>query len=62
MNLVMLLPVLGFAQGNGGITNENASAKIEWVGMAPNGDYIVRVYNKQICTADMTVQWGGTSR
>ena len=58
----MLLPVLGFAQGNGGITNENASAKIEWVGIAPTGDYIARVYNKQNCTTDMTVQWGGTAR
>lgn len=57
----MLLPVLGFAQGNGGITNENASTKIEWIGIT-NGNYVVKVTNKQSCAVDMNVQWGGTSR
>lgn len=58
IGLLMLLPVLGFSQGNGGITNENTSTKIEWVGQN-SGKYIVRVTNKQNCAADMRVQWGG---
>ena len=62
MSLVMMLPVLGFAQGNGGITNENASAKIEWIGMSPNGSYVVKVTNKQTCQASMRVQWNGNTQ
>ncbi len=57
----MMLPALSYAQGNGGISNENASTKIEWVGQS-NNKYVVRVTNKQSCTAEMRVQWGGMSQ
>jgi hypothetical protein len=60
--LVMMAPMLGFTQGNGGITNENASTKIEWIGHSLNGQYIVKVTNKQNCSVPMRVQWGGTNR
>jgi len=60
--LVMMLPALSYAQGNGGISNENASTKIEWVSHSQNGQYVVRVTNKQNCTAEMRVQWGGTNQ
>jgi len=58
----MMTPILGFAQGNGGISSENSSTKFEWIGISPNNQYIVKVTNKQSCTAEMRVQWGGTSQ
>jgi len=57
----MMIPMLGFAQGNGGITNENSSTKIEWLNQVGN-QYVVRVTNKQSCPANMRVQWGGSAQ
>lgn len=59
--MALMLPMLGFAQGNGGISNENTSTKIEWVGII-NGSYVVKVTNKQSCQVDMRVQWNGSTQ
>ena len=42
---------------NGGITNENASLKLEYAGMA-NGMTVVKVTNKDTCQTNARVQWG----
>jgi hypothetical protein len=55
ITLAMILPTLGFSQ-NGGITNESVSTKIEWLGIT-NGQYIVRVTNKQNCEVPIKIQW-----
>lgn len=43
---------------NGGISNENASLKIEYNGMTASGQTIVKVTNKDTCTSNVRMQWG----
>ena len=62
IGLAILMPMLGFGQGNGGISSENTTTKIEWIGHSPTGQYIVKVTNKQSCEVNMRVQWGGTNQ
>lgn len=52
--------IICFSQ-NGGQANENASSKIEEIGF--NGTYvIIKVTNKQNCTAEMRVSFGNDTR
>lgn len=50
-----ILNVGSFAQ-NGGMSNENASMKIEYVSQN-SSTTIVKVTNKDSCTSNITVQW-----
>jgi len=46
---------------NGGISNENASLKLEYAGMA-NGMIVVKVTNKDTCETNARVQWAQNYR
>ena len=55
---LLLLTVASFGKAqNGCMANENASLKIEYVNTAA-GLVTVKVTNKDICTANIRVQWG----
>lgn len=54
--LLLTVASLGKAQ-NGGMANENAALKIEYVN-TNNGFVTVQVTNKDTCTANIRVQWG----
>jgi len=53
---MMIACTLNLSAQNGGMSNENAALKIEYAGMN-NGMTVVKVTNKDTCTADMRVQW-----
>ena len=53
---MMIASTLNLSAQNGGMSNENAALKIEYSGMN-NGMTVVKVTNKDTCTADMRVQW-----
>ena len=56
LTLLSLLVVSLSQAQNGGITNENASLKLEYAGMA-NGMTVVKVTNKDTCQTNARVQW-----
>ena len=47
--------------GNGGISQENASLRIEYQGVN-NGITTIKVINKDTCTENIRVQWGSLFR
>jgi len=55
IGLVMMIPMLGLSQNNG-ISNENTSTKMEWIGIS-NGNYVIKVTNKQNCEVPIKIQW-----
>lgn len=61
LTLLLLLVVSLSKAQNGGIVNENASLKLEYVSTI-NGIVTVRVTNKDTCDANVRVQWGNVSR
>lgn len=58
--IFFLLPIFSFSQ-NGGISSENASLKLEFIGHS-GSMVVVKTTNKLICSATIRVQWGPIQR
>lgn len=58
----ILIALTSYSQGNGGIAVENGSVKLEWVSTSTAGGIIVKVTNKQICLANIRIDWGAGRR
>lgn len=55
--MALMMGLNSFSQ-NGGLLNENNSLKIEYVGITPSGNPIIKATNKQPCTSNIRVLHG----